>query len=101
MKYFQVSIKIIHCGTSVGANLLYVFDCVENKWVNHKCEYWIPSGGCMQNKIDGGFKLPMEDNNKDDCIDDLIVDDFCANVAQKIQSAKKDDNNHEKEDRFL
>lgn len=34
-------------------------------------------------------------------IDDLIVDDFCANVARKIQSAKKDDNNHEKEDRFL
>ena len=55
----------------------------------------------MHNKIDGGFKLPMDDNNKDDYIDDLIVYDFCANVAQKKQSAKKDDNNHEKEDRFL
>ena len=37
------------------------------------------------------------DDSKDNYIDDLIVDDFCANVAKEIQSVKtNDDSLHER-----
>ena len=38
------------------------------------------------------------DDNKENYIDDLTVDDFCANVAKEIQSVKtNDDSLHKRE----